>query len=192
MSQSRAGTALKANEPRHRASSVACDFPLRRGRPGGAVFFFPAAVHDNRHDFHIRRATWHAKTRRGVTARISWLDFCRNRFVFVFTRDRDGDLYFDRRSMPFPPQMLLVRPRHGVHRMSFHSFRNNSRSLHDRRAFAGICEDFVLNRISTALESAVRSELPWGPCFHMPRRLERCRSKRCAEDSAHYSIFNGL
>src|SRR5260370_41390118 len=75
---------------------------------------FPLLVHDNRHDFHIRRATWHAKTRRGVAARISWLDFCRSRCPLVFTRDRDGDLYSDRRSVPFPPQGLFFRARDGL------------------------------------------------------------------------------
>jgi hypothetical protein len=47
---------LKANESRHRASAVACDFSLRRGWPGGAVFFIRAAIHHDRRDFRIRCA----------------------------------------------------------------------------------------------------------------------------------------
>src|SRR5438034_11396968 len=52
-----------ANEPGHGSPSVAGDIPLRRGWPGGAVFFVPAALHDGRQYFHIRRATRYAETR---------------------------------------------------------------------------------------------------------------------------------
>ena len=131
-------------------------FPLRRGRPGGAVLVVPAAVHHNRHDFRIRHAAscgCRTKTGRGVTARIPWLDFRRNRFVFVFTRDRDGNLYFDCRSMPFPPQILLVRPRHGVRRMSIHSFRNNSRHLYDYCALARARESVFCCSANVSLKS---------------------------------------
>jgi hypothetical protein len=46
---------------------------------------------------------------------ISWLDFCCAGFAFVFTRDRDGDLYFACRTMPVPQQALHLCAGNGLY-----------------------------------------------------------------------------
>src|SRR5207253_9891585 len=58
-------------------------------------------------------------------------------------RHHHGDLHFDCWPMPFPPQMLFIRPRDGLYRVPLCSLRNNSRSLHDYRALARIGENVV-------------------------------------------------
>src|SRR5437773_6268569 len=111
----------------------------------GLAAFFSSSRCDRR-DFHICFAAWHTKARRGVAARICWLDFCWLGIGPVPARDRNGYLYSHCRPMPFPSQSLLLRAGRGLHRMSLHSFRNNSRSLHDCCTLARVCKDVIFDR----------------------------------------------
>ena len=81
-----------------------------------------------------------------LAARIYWLDFCRNWFALVSTRDCNRDLHLNRGSLTRETHSLLVRIRYGLHRMSLHSLRNNSWGIHDYRAFTRIGESIVPNR----------------------------------------------
>src|SRR5207248_1392460 len=140
-----------ANESRYRASAAACDIPLRRGWFGCVLLFLPAALRNDRRDFHICFAAWHTKARRGVAARICWLDFCWLGIGPVPARDRNGYLYSHCRPMPFPSQSLLLRAGRGLHRMSLHSFRNNSRSLHDCCSLARVRKDLIFDGATARL-----------------------------------------
>jgi hypothetical protein len=81
-----------------------------------------------------------------LPARIYWLDICRDWFALVSTWDCNRDLHPNRGSLTRETNSLLVRIRYGMHRMSLHSLRNNSRGIHDYRPFTRVREDVVLNR----------------------------------------------
>src|SRR5207249_6781754 len=107
---------------------------------GLAAFFSSSRCFTQRsRDFRFCFAAWPTKARRGVAARICWLDFCWLGIGSVPALDRNVDLYFDRRTVSLRPQSLLLRARRGLHRMSLHSFRNNSRCIYDCGAVARIC-----------------------------------------------------
>jgi hypothetical protein len=55
------GLVVITNESGHRAPSVIVDLSLYRGRFGCARFFFSAALHYDRRDFHIRCAPRYSK-----------------------------------------------------------------------------------------------------------------------------------
>jgi hypothetical protein len=113
---------------------------------GRALFFFSAALHNSRSHLHICRAPRHFKTGGRTPARISRLDFCRNWFALVSTRDCDRDLHPNRGPLTRETHPLLVRIRYGLHRMPLPSLRNNSWSIHNYRAFTRIGESIVPNR----------------------------------------------
>jgi len=75
-------------------------------------------------------------------------------FAFVFTRDRDGHLYFACRTMPVPQQALHLCAGNGLYRMSLHSFRNNSRDLYDYCAFERARERVVCRGANAGLKIA--------------------------------------
>ena len=134
---------LRANEPGHGTPAVTCDFSLLRFRSGRALLVVSADLHNDRRDFRIGCAPWHAKARLRIAAGIPWLDLCRYRFVLVFSRDSHGDLHSDRRTMPPSSQGPFARAGDGLHRMSFRSVWNNSRGLYDCRSFARVGEGFI-------------------------------------------------
>ena len=112
-------------------------------RSGRVLLVVSADLHNDRRDFCICCAPWHAKARRRIAAGIPWLDLCRYRFVLVFSRDRYGDLHSDRRTMPLASQRLFVRAGDGLHRMSFRSVWNYLWSVYDCRSFARIGEGII-------------------------------------------------
>src|SRR5437762_12199036 len=71
----------------------------------GLAAFFSSSRCDRR-DFRFCFAAWHTKARRGVAARICWLDSCWLGIGSVPARDRNVDLYFDRRTVSLRPQSL--------------------------------------------------------------------------------------
>ena len=101
----------------------------------GAIFIFVA-----------RNGSYRTKTRPRTAARIYWLDFCRNWFALVFTRDCDRDLHLNCGSLTCETHSLLVRIRYGLHRMPLPSLRDNSWGIHNYRAFTRIGESIVPNR----------------------------------------------
>ena len=82
-----------------------------------ALFTFSPLLYSGRRHLHICRATRHTKTRRRVAARISRLDFYRDRLAIVFAGDCDRDLHFDRRSLIGEASSLLVCIRDCMRRM---------------------------------------------------------------------------
>ena len=82
---------------------------------------------------------------------LGWIFVGLGSFLFLLGISH-GDLHFDCWPMPFSPQMLLVYPRDGLHRMPVHSLWNNSRSFHYYCALARVREDVVFNSASARLK----------------------------------------
>ena len=143
---------LRANEPGHGTPAVTCDFSLRRFRSGRALLVVSADLHNDRRDFRIGCAPWHAKARLRIAAGIPWLDLCRYRFVLVFSRDSHGDLHSDRGTMPLASRGLFVRAGDGLHRMSLRSVWNYSWSVYDCRSFARVGEGIIPHSFDAAPE----------------------------------------
>ena len=119
-----------------------------------ALFTFSPLLYSGRRHLHICRATRHTKTRRRVAARISRLDFYRDRLAIVFAGDCDRDLHFDRRSLIGEASSLLVCIRDCMRRMPLHSLWNNPRRVHDHRALARIRESVVCGNADVSLKIA--------------------------------------
>src|SRR5437762_444614 len=152
-SRTRAGAmSIRANEPGHGTPAVTCDLSLRRCRFGRALLVVSADLHNDRRDFHICCAPWHAKARRRIAAGIPWLDLCRYRFVLVFSRDSHGDLHSDRGTMPLASRGLFVRAGDGLHRMSLRSVWNYSWSVYNCRSFARVGEGMTRHSVGAGTE----------------------------------------
>src|SRR6266404_618605 len=87
-------------------------------------------------------------------ASVSRLDLYFAGRVLLLRWRYNGHLYSHCRRMPFPSQSLLLRARRGLRRMFLHSFRNNSRSLHDCCTLARVCKGVIFDRTIASVKIA--------------------------------------